>query len=354
MESEPTQVGKPTAAGVTPDFATDHATLAEYEAIKERYLKSAISQAESAVRASYSKKRASALGEIKVAADALEERRAAADAALKAYAAAFPARVHGNQMERPSFFEGLFSFGKASRLYNAAEKTAGDVLDATAMYRRRQRFDEDLDAWLRRSIARVTNEIKQQSETPDWLAKFHAQPEVAQLWTKVQTIRGERDAYQKRLAAGQVSTEEQRVRFLGQNKIASLRPSFEGMMIDAIVHFGDTSILTFIDLSGNRFWLPYDHRAWNLVDSVFDAYRVVDEVKTKFSQTKDGRRFTPADHFTHRLGDEAEGRDAARKRTEALKAQKQVARDATVSDPDDKKVLDALTRLALTVGAGGF
>jgi peptidyl-tRNA hydrolase len=354
VESEPTQVGKPTAAGVIPDFATDNAALAEYEAIKERYQKSAISQAESAVRASYSKKRAGALGEIKAAADVLEERRVAADEALKAYGAAFPARVHGNQIERPGFFEALLSFGRASKLYNAAEKTAGDVLDATAIYRRRQRFDEDLDAWLRRSLARAAAEVKQQCETPDWLAKFHANAEVAQLWTRVQAIRSERDAYETRLKAGQVSPEEQRVRFVGQNKVASLRVPFEAIMIDGILHFGDTSIWSFIDLNGNRFWLPYDHRSWNLVDSVFDAYRVVDELKTKFTQTKDGRRFTPADHFIHRLGDEAEGRDAARKRTEALKGQKPIARDAAVSDPEDKKMLDALARLALTLGVGGF
>lgn len=354
MESEPTPVGKPTAASAIPDFTTDNATLAEYEAFKERYLKSAISQGEGAVRASYSKKRAAALGEIKVATDALEERKQAADAALKAYAEVCPNRVHGNQMDRPGFFESLLSFGRASRLFSAADKAAQEAVDAVAIYRRRQRFEEDLDAWLRRSLARAAAEIRQSSETPDWLAKFHANPEVATLWARVQTIQGEREAYAKRLKAGQVSPEEQRIRFIGQNRIAPLRVPFEGIMIDEILHFGDSSIWTFLDLNGNRYWLPYDHRSWNLVDSVFDAYRVVDELKMKFTYMKDGRKCTPFDHLMHRLGDEAEARNAARKRTASLMAQKGVARDASIDDPEDKKLLEALGRLALAVGVGGF
>jgi peptidyl-tRNA hydrolase len=351
VESEPAHVagGTPTTGGEIPDFARDHATIAEYEAAKARYQRSAISQAESVVRASYTRKRAAALAEIAAASAALEERRKIAEEAVLAYREAFPRRVRGSQIERPGFFEAIFSFGRAGRLYNEASRAAQAVVAALETYRRRQRADEDLEGWLRRSLHRISLEIKAQAETQEWLDKFHATPEVAELWRRVQAIRAERDAYARRLAAGGVSPLEQRTRFFGENKIVPLRVPFEGVMIDRIVTFGNLSCWIFLDLKGAKFWLPYDRRIDNLIDAVFDGYRVVDELKSKFSSA-DGRRLGPVDHFMRRFGDEAEARDAWRKRTAALRTQKETAHDTSHDDPEDKRVLDALARLALTVG----
>ncbi len=103
---EPTAVDsgeKPRAAGGIPDFAKDAATIAEYDAAKARFERSEISHAESAVRASYTRKRAGVLAEIAAAANALEERKKIAERNLKGYADAYPRHVRGNQIERPGF-----------------------------------------------------------------------------------------------------------------------------------------------------------------------------------------------------------------------------------------------------------
>ena len=343
---------RPTASG-TPDFAKDAATIAEYDAAKARYERSEISHAESAVRASYTRKRAGVLAEIAAAANAVEERRKIAERALKAYAEGYPRHVRGNQIERPSFLEVLFSFGRASRMYNAAAKASQDVVNAQANYRRRQRWEEELENWLRRSIHRVTVELKEHANTPEWLEKFHARPEVADLWRRVQAIKAEREAYGRRLETGDVSPTEQRDRFLGENKILPLRPPFDGMMIEEIANFGDLSVWLFRDLAANRFWLPYDRRLENLIDSVFDTYRLVDDLKAKFNRSDDGRRFTPLDHYLRRLRDETDARVEWRKRTTSLRNQKDTARDSPIEEPDDKKILDLLASLAATTPSGG-
>jgi hypothetical protein len=172
----------------------------------------------------------------------------------------------------------------------------------------------------------------------------------------VQTIREDREAYGQRLASGDVSPLEQRDRFIGENKIVPLRPPFDGMMIDDIMNFGDISVWLFLDLQTNRFWLPYDRRLENLIDSVFDTYRLVDDLKAKFNRSDDGRRFTPLDHYLRRLRDETDARVEWRKRTTNLRTQKDVARDSPIDEPEDKKILDLLASLAATSpqeGGGG-
>jgi hypothetical protein len=347
---EPTAVSgeQPRAAGGIPDFAKDAATIAEYDAAKARFERSEISHAESAVRASYTRKRAGVLAEIAAAANALEERKKIAERNLRGYAESYPRHVRGNQIERPGFLEWLFSFGRASRLYNAAARSSQDVVNAQATYRRRQRWEEELENWLRRSIHRVTVELKERAGSQEWLDKFHARPEVGDLWRRVQAIRGDREAYSQRLASGDVAPLEQRDRYLGENKIIPLRPPFDAMMILDIVNFGDISCWIFIDLQTNQYWLPYDRRLDPLIDSVFDTYRLVDDLKAKFNRSEDGRRFTPLDHYLRRLRDETDSRVEWRKRTTNLRTQKDVARDSPIDEPDDKKILDLLATLAQT------
>ncbi|MBV8423713.1 MAG: hypothetical protein JO349_00865, partial [Candidatus Eremiobacteraeota bacterium] len=206
----------------------------------------------------------------------------------------------------------------------------------------------ELENWLRRSIHRVTVELKERAGTQEWLDKFHSRPEVAELWKRVKWIREDRENYQKRLEQGDVAPLEQRDRYLGENKILPLRPPFDGMMIDDIVNFGDISCWVFQDLNSNKFSLPYDRRLEPLIDSVFDTYRLVDDLKAKFNRSDDGRRFTPLDHYLKRLRDETDARVEWRKRTTNLRTQKDIARDSPIDEPEDKKILDLLASLAAT------
>ena len=349
---EPTAVDsgeKPRAAGGIPDFAKDAATIAEYDAAKARFERSEISHAESAVRASYTRKRAGVLAEIAAAANALEERKKIAERNLKGYAEAYPRHVRGNQIERPGFFEWLFSFGGASRLYNSAARSSQDVVNAQATYRRRQRWEEELENWLRRSIHRVTVELKERAGSQEWLDKFSVRAQKSPICFGVcnrsAKIGKPTDsvwppATSRRSNSAIASSVRTRLRRCVR--------TFDGMMIDDIMNFGDISIWIFLDLQTNKYWLPYDRRLENLIDSVFDTYRLVDDLKAKFNRSEDGRRFTPLDHYLRRLRDETDSRVEWRKRTTNLRTQKDVARDSPIKRPRTRKSSDLLASLAAT------
>lgn len=341
---EPLQSRSP---GGIPNFAKDTAILKEYEAFKERAQRTEIADAESAVRASYSRKHASVLAEVAAATVALTEKRKAAEEAVKAYGESYPHHVHRNAIESPSFFERLFSFGGASRLYNTAARAASDVLDAQAALRRKQHAEEELETWLARQLHHASVELKEQMEKPEWLDKFNARPEVADLWKQVRGIKEEREDYTRRVAAGEVSPLEQRDRWLGENAILPLRPPFESVILESIMHFGDVSIWIFQDIERNQFWLPYDTRLEGLIDWVFDTYMLVGNMEAKFTRSEDGRRIAPLDHYLrYHHPDESEAKLQWRKRTTALRSERHVARDSPVDDPEEKQILDLLAKLA--------
>ncbi|MBV8424565.1 MAG: hypothetical protein JO349_05205 [Candidatus Eremiobacteraeota bacterium] len=340
---EPVQTRSP---GGIPNFAKDSATLAEYDAAKERAQRTEIADAESAARASYTRKHAAVLAEVAAADVTLKQKREAQEAAVKAYAEEYPEHVRRNQIESPSFFERIFSFGKASRLYNAAARSAEEVLDAQAALRRKQHAEEELETWLSRQLHHAAVELKEQLEQPEWLDKFHARAEVAELWQRVQAIRHEREAYTQRVSAGEVSPIEQRDRHMGENTIEPLRPPFEHVMIESIVHFGDLSCWIFVNVENNKYWLPYDRRLDSLVDWVFDTYFLAGDIEAKFTRSEEGRRAAPLDHYLRHNSDEAEARNEWRKRTSALRTQRDFAKDSPVDDLEDKKTLDLLASLA--------
>lgn len=346
VETGAVESEQPRSPGPIPNFAKDSATLAEYDAAKERAQQTEISDAESAARGTYSRKHAAALAEIQAATGAIEEKRKLADQALKAYAESYPDHVHRSQIEAPGFFERLFTFGRASHLYNDAARAAEEVLNSQVAFRRKQHAEEELETWLTRSLHHASVELKEQMEAPEWLDTFHARPEIAELWQRVQAIRAEREEYARRLAAGEVTPVEQRNRWLGENTIEPLRPTFDEMMIDNIMHFGDLSCWLFNDAQGNKFWLPYDRRLEPLIDWVFDTYRVADDLEAKFTRSDEGRRVTPLDHYLRQSSDEADARKQSRKRMTQLRAQKDFAKDSPVDDLEDKKTLDLLATLA--------
>jgi hypothetical protein len=338
--------GVPTRPFDIPDFAKDSATIAEYAAAREQYERSAIADAESEVRSAYSRKKAGVLAEIAAASASLEERKKIAASALHAYQASYPMHVSRVQIDRPGFFEIIFSFGGALSLYNSAARSAEEVIDAQAILRRRQRWEEELEQWLARSLSRATSELKEKMQSAEWKEHLRAQPELSDLSQRVEAINAEREDYTRRLADGEVSAQEQRDRTMAENGIMRLRPPFETVMIENIRHYGDLSCWLFEDATQTRYWLPYDRRLSKLIDWVFDTYRLVDDLEAKFSRSAEGRRITPLDRFQERFSDQDEARSELRKRTSLLRSQQDVAREAPIDDSEDKEVLDLLADLA--------
>ena len=333
--------------GDIPDFVRDAATLAEYEAAKAAAQHSETADAEGEIRATYARKHQAVLAEIASATAAVEEKRKLAEQVAKSYAESFPQHVHGKHITAPSFFENLLSFGRASRLYGAATHATEDVLNAQTALRHKQQAEDELETWLKRQLAHTTAEHKEQSDQADWLEKFHARPEIAELLKRVQAIRQEREDFARRLAAGQVTGKEQRDRWLAENSILPLRPPFESTIIDSIGHFGDLSCWVFVDQGGNKSWLPYDRRLAGLVDATFDVYRLAGDFEAKFTRSEDGhRRASPLDRFLKSAADEAEAHAQWRNRASTLQTQKNAAKDSPVEDPVDQKTLDLLAGLA--------
>lgn len=332
---------------MVPDFEADAAAVADYEAALKSEERVATAEAEREVRATYSNRRAAGLSELTAAARTLDECRKRSESALKAYSERYPNHVHGLQLQRPSFFEVLFSFGGASRLYNAAARTVEETLKAQATYRRHQRSEQDLEDWLTRALTRAAADVREKMQAPDWLDRFHAQPDVEPLWKRVQAIREEREDYERRLESGDVPPLEQRARFLAENRLLALRGPSEHVVIESIVTFGDVSCWVFVDGSGTKFVLPYDHHLENLLEWAFDTYVMVDRIEVKFSRSEDGRRLSALDQYIARLG-ESDGRVEWRDRNTAVRLQMDSARQALVDDTDDQRLLDLLSALVAT------
>jgi hypothetical protein len=328
-----------------PDFEGDAAAVGEYEAAVQREERVTLAEAERDVRATYSRRRAALLSDVTAASSALEECRKRSESAVQAYAARYPHHVHGSQLQRPTFFEALFSFGGASRLYNAAARTVEDTLKAQAAYRRQQRLEQDLETWLARALSRAAADVREKMQTPEWLDNFHAQPDIDALWKRVQSIRAEREDYQRRLDAGEVPPLEQRTRFIAENHLTPLRGPSENIVIESIVCFGDIACWVFVDGSGNKSCLPYDRRLESLIEWAFDTYFVVDRLEVKFSRLEDGRRLSALDQYIRRLGNESDARSEWRNRNTALRLQMDSAVEALVDDPDDKRLLDLMATI---------
>ena len=332
---------------MVPDFEADAKAIADYEAALKREERVALGEAEREVRATYSHRHAAVLAEVAASSKALEDCRKRSEAALRAYAERYPGHVHGLQLQRPTFFEVLFTFGGASRLYNAAARTVEDTLKAQEAYRRHQRAEQDLEEWLARALSRAAADVREKMQAPDWVDKFHAQPDVEPLWKRVEAIRDERADYERRLEMGDVAPLEQRARFMAENRLTPLRGPCEHIVVESIVTFGDISCWVFVDGSGTKAVLPYDAHLANLMEWSFDTYFVADRLEVKFSRSEDGRRLSALDQYIGRLGD-ADGRFEWRNRNTAVRLQMDSARQALVDDHDDQRLLDLLTALVAT------
>jgi hypothetical protein len=334
---------------MVPDFESDAAAIAQYEEALHREERVAIEEAEREVRATYTRRHAAVVAEIASAAGALEDCRKRAEAALHAYGQRYPKLVHGSQIQKPSFWQVLFSFGGAIRLYNAAAKTVEETLEAHAAYRRKQRAQEELETWLAHSLSRAASDVREKMQAQEWLDKFRAQPDVQPLWTRVESIRAEREDYERRLQAGEVPPLEQRARFMAENKLPPLRTPAESIVIESILQFGDISSWIFVDAAGNKFCLPYDRRLENLIDWAFDTYDMAGRLEVKFSRLEDGRRISSLDQYKLRFSEESEAHGNWRARNTELRLQMQTAGEGGIDDPDEKRLLDLLASLVAAV-----
>ena len=280
-----------------PDFEKDERELSAYEDAKKRHLRQAISNSETAIHASFKAKRELLVREIKASRSFEDERRGSAIHTTRQYANAFPFRVDKRGINPPSFWENLFSFGRAGRLYRAAN-IATDALEQlrTGMRKREEQLGA-LENQMGRAIYLKEESIKKAMETDAGIAEFHERPEIGSLFARVENINKERITYAKRLERNDVSSEEQRDRAISEFKLSFTVLPLMGAIIIKVARFGALSYFQLRTLEKKESLLSYDPRLDPLRNSVFDVYSVAGAVAAKLKRNDNGTAFRIADHF---------------------------------------------------------
>jgi hypothetical protein len=291
-----------------PDFEKDEKDLESYEDAKRRYTRQQIASAETAIQTSFAQKRNQLQTEIRNGRSFDEERRASAMHTTRQYANAYPRHVDKRGVNPPGFWENLFSFGRAGRLYRAAVVAREALEELRAAMRKREEQLAALDDQMKRAIYLKEESIKKALETDAGLAEFHERPEIKSLYQRTEKIRKEREDYAKRLERGTVSDEEQRDRAMGEQKLAWTTLPVMGAIIAKVARFGRLSYFQLRDLERKETLLSYDPRLDPLRNCVFDIYSVAGSVAAKLKRNDNGTAFRVADHFKAcwRSGDKAE------------------------------------------------
>jgi hypothetical protein len=280
-----------------PDFDRDERDLNAYEDAKRRYQRQQISSAETAIQTSFAQKREQLQKEIKNARSFEDERRASALHTTRQYANSYPHHVDKRGVQPPSFWETLFSFGRAGRLYRAAF-VAGEALEAlrTAIRKREEALGA-LEGQLSRAIYLKEEQIKKTMETEAGINDFHERPEIKPIFLRTEKIHKERLDYQARLDRGDVTDEEQRDRGMAEFKLQFTELPIMGAIIAKVARFGGLTYFQLRDLEKKESLLSYDPRLDALRNAVFDVYSVAGTVAAKIKRNDNGTAFRVADHF---------------------------------------------------------
>lgn len=337
-----------------PDFDKDAQAVAAYDDARVRYERREATDAESRTRSSFEKKREVIRAEIAVAASLLEERKIKAERALKTYAVRYPKRIERNKPVRPSFWEQLFSFGGAGRLYNRAVESAAEALQAQSLRRRKEHDEEELEQQLKRALYLQEEAIKKKIESPEGIETFHARPGVAVLWKRYQEIKAERAHYAVRLERGEVPPDEQRDREFAERKVVQLEVPFSGVTIIRIVHYGQMMYFLMRDLERKLYHLAYDPRLEPLIDNVLDTYRLADAYEVRLSRGADGRPMSVADHYATVFKDEEIAKLEHRKARTALRALRTELPPIMAIDAAESQLIELLANFARTLGPGAM
>jgi hypothetical protein len=280
-----------------PDFEKDAKDLDTYDDSKRRYQRQQLASAETAIQTSFAQKRDTLQREIKNGKSFEDERRTAAQYTTRAYANAYPIHVDKKGVNPPSFFENLFSFGRAGRLYRAAFVAAEALDQLRQAMRKREEQLGALDEQLKRAIYLKEEAIKKSLESESGLNDFHERPEIKPVWKRIEKVKKERAEFAKRLDRGVVSDEEHRDRAMAEQKLMPTELPIMGAIIGKVARFGNLAYFQLRDLEKKESLLSYDPRLDPLRNCVFDVYSVAGTVAAKLKRNDNGTAFRVADHF---------------------------------------------------------
>lgn len=339
---------------VIPDFEKDAQSIAAYEDARVRYERREAGDAEARTRNQFAKKRDAIRAEIAVAASLLAERKEKAEKAFKAYAQRYPQRVDRNKPQKPSFWESLFSFGSAGRMYNRAILTAADALAAQSLRRRKEHDEEEVEQQLKRALYLQEEAIRKRLESPEGIEQFHSRPGVAVLHKRVVEIKAERAAYAARLERGDVPPQEQRDREFAERKIVQLEVPFTGLTIVRVARYGSLAYFILRDLERKLYHLAYDPRLEPLIENVVDVYRLADQYEVRLSRGADGRPMAVAEHYATNFKDEEVARSEYRRARTVLRTPRADIPPMTFVEQAEAQLIELLANFARTLRPGAM
>jgi hypothetical protein len=332
-----------------PDFDRDERDLTSYDDLKRRYIRQQISSSETAIQTSFAQKREQLQKELQNARSFEDERRASALHTTRLYATSYPHRVDKRGVEPPSFFENLFSFGRAGRLYREAF-VAVEALEAlrTAIRKREEALGA-LEGQLQRAVYLKEEQIKKSMETDAGITEFHERPEIKPLFLRVEKIHKERHNYQSRLDRGDVSDEEQRDRAMAEFNLSFAELPIMGAIIARVARYGSLTYFQLRDLEKKETLLGYDPRLDALRNAVFDVYSVAGTVAAKIKRNDNGTAFRVADHFKACWRNQDKAEELYSQHRSALREDRGLA-PIQPRNEAEAEIIERLSSLAVTVG----
>jgi hypothetical protein len=335
-----------------PDFAQDAKDLDTYDDAKRRYQRQQLASAETAIQTSFAQKREQLYREIKNGKSFEEERRSAATYTTRQYANRYPIHVDKKGVNPPTFWENLFSFGTAGRLYRAAFVAAEALTELRAAMRKREEQLGALDDQMKRAIYLKEEAIKKSMETESGLNEFHERPEIKPIYKRIDKIKKERSDYAKRLERGVVSDEEQRDRAMAEQKLALTELPIMGAIIAKVARFGSLSYFQLRDLEQKESLLSYDPRLDALRNSVFDIYSVAGTVAAKLKRNDNGTAFRVADHFKACWRNQDKAEELYSQHRSALREDRGLA-PMPPRNESEAEIVERLANLSALVDGGG-
>jgi len=341
-----------TPAYEIPDFEKDQREVNAYEDAKKRHIRQQISSAETAIEASFKAKREQLVAEIRASRSFEEERRASAMHTTREYANAYPHRVDKRGINPPGFWENIFSFGRAGRLYRKASIATEALEQLRNGMRKRDEQLNALESQMNRAIVLKEDSIKKAMETDAGIADFHVRPEIEALYKRVEAIKKERADYERRVERGQVSPEEQRDRAMSEFKMTYTALPLTGAIIARVARYGYLSYFQLRDLAKKESLLSYDPRLNPLRNSVFDVYPVAGAVAAKLKRNENGTAFRVADHFKACWRNQEQAEELYGQHRAALREERGLPK-MEPRDEAEAEIIERLAALAISVEGGG-
>jgi hypothetical protein len=250
----------------------------------------------------------------------------------------------------PTWFTLLVTLGRAAGDYASVREQLTLTTDAAKNLRAFKDREAALEIELRTKAEQYSHETEEIIASHDWLSNTaFREHELQQLLTATEAIQAERALYQRRLAAGVVGDPERRDRTFAEENLKPLPLPVQGVIFDDVLVFGSQAFFVLTDIHRHQYLIAYDPRLEQLIDGVYDFYRVGDTFDIRARIHRTGRSYTLIDHFYDRHDDDPiAARVAFRQRDERLANRPRLAQNPPMNS-DGELARDLFIAFATTV-----